>query len=1374
MQVPTQYTLPAQPVAGFTPDQLAAFQGVRDTQGMAQPYIDEAHAQAQQAGTPLGGASMQQAIDAYLNPYKDWVTANLQEIFGKQMRDVTGGLTQAAGGVGADRIAVGQSELSRQQGLSAGQTYADLYNRALEAAFRQEEGNRQRALQTGQLTANLGVTGQNAALQGINALLGVGGQQQQLSQAEQQALWNQLASQFSFPFQAQQHQAGVLGALAPAAGGTSQGTQVTQAPAPSLFSQIAGAGLGAVGTLGGMGVFGGGSAPTGQYGYIPSNYMPGGSAYGYAPSFQNNMYVPMITNRGGAVVRRAEGGGTQAKRPPASFMDYFGGLFGTPESQQQLQSAVTVPFSDLFQDLTSPGKTIGGIFKGEFPKSGLLGMLQSGQAPGLFGLLASPQNALGLGLSGLFGGGQPRQAGGRTALEDMIARAPRTQLTPDVLEGLTENRPQLRGMIQDALRDPWGSAARRWGPEFGRPEHRRPLQGYGFADGGGASFDERFAKTAFENRRLAAALKDRADEMRRVKALEGLFSTSRQSGGGTLLERMPFDLGPINLPPRSPGSPYAAGRESVFFPGDPQQVDEFGRSIGRRWMYESGDGRYGPFRNAPGTRASGGGLLSSPDFKLDMPALQPAKINVPQIQFPQPGGGGGEKDMTGDIISTAMKVLPMLLINRGGAVNKYQSGGGTSKGSMPGGFGNMMGQIQNWPGVQNLNLPQQFQQWRQGLPQFLQGIPGLVQNAIANPQNTQQLVSQFMQPFQQGWMPQATTAEGGAVGPLQAYQGFRFGGGTGQSFDPDWQDYDSTRFQRDELEDTGPPIRMPDQAAMQRWREDTDRVLKTEAPGNAAALQYADAPDAPITFRTASDEPTVTVSAQAKRDPFSQFRYPGVQEMPRARLPYPDALRRDTGEDFSRSPWSALARAGFAMMGGTSPYAGVNIGRGALEGLKVFEEQRKKKMDEQEINMRAQQMWDQMQRHSDQYKYMTPKDMADVAIAKRRQDILERQAGLKEEDYLPPERDLEGNYFRHPKHPGQAPTLKYDSNGRLISVGGSAPTADDQKKYGSIGAETPVTTPAPTAKAEPEETNSSISPVGGRIVTAAPNEMTAGKVEAARDPTMLQRYQDPRNRSEGLKASIKTAAGIDKDVQLAKRLDNSATKIMRDLEVVKNWRDGLDPKARSTPYIQTLFNPGSNWEQRRNAINAYNTYAQQTGAAQIPPEVIAAIGESDKEQLLGGFRNIIGEGMSAREAVKIIDAAVAAMPGMATQESASMLVGSAMREAAQAAKDRQSFFNDYRNKNHGFTDGWGEAFEKSVPSGRYLARTVERTFTPEQKQDLPKFVDSLRRSRDEVIAAERAGDQNAISAARNKYLQRKTIFDRKFGNTANYYMFGTF
>src|SRR5258705_265079 len=95
------FNIPQAPVAGFSQDQQTAFGNINSAQGMAQPYIN----QAQQYFSPQGAQQ-------FLNPYAANVMAGMKDVFGQQASQNTGQLTQAAGGVGADRIAVGQSELA--------------------------------------------------------------------------------------------------------------------------------------------------------------------------------------------------------------------------------------------------------------------------------------------------------------------------------------------------------------------------------------------------------------------------------------------------------------------------------------------------------------------------------------------------------------------------------------------------------------------------------------------------------------------------------------------------------------------------------------------------------------------------------------------------------------------------------------------------------------------------------------------------------------------------------------------------------------------------------------------------------------------------------------------------------------------------------------------------------------------------------------------------------------------------------------------------------------------------------------------------------------------------------------------------------------
>ena len=276
-------TVPTAPVAGFSQDQLSAFQNVNNAQGMAQPYIN----QAQQYFTPQGAQQ-------FFNPAVDAVTAQMQNIFGQQNTQNTANLTQSAGGVGADRIAVGQGNMANQQGLAAGQTYSNLWNSAV-----------QQAQGAGYGTAALGSQAQNAALQGAQAQLGTGGLQQQLSQAQLNAPYQQQLAQQQLPYQQASWLSNIVGSLAPGLGGTTQGQGSQTSPGPSMWSQIlGGAGVGTA--LAGYGSQNGWFGGSGGNGLATGSAIPGASG----PTSVNG--APLNTStywQGGGVNPFAEGGG---------------------------------------------------------------------------------------------------------------------------------------------------------------------------------------------------------------------------------------------------------------------------------------------------------------------------------------------------------------------------------------------------------------------------------------------------------------------------------------------------------------------------------------------------------------------------------------------------------------------------------------------------------------------------------------------------------------------------------------------------------------------------------------------------------------------------------------------------------------------------------------------------------------------------------------------------------------------------------------------------------------------------------------------------------------------------------------------------------
>lgn len=280
---------PVAPVAGFSGAQQNAFNTVNNAQGMALPYINS-------AANLFGQSAQGPNISQFFNPFASAVSANLQDIFGQQNAMNTGSLTQAAGGVGADRIAVGQSELAKQQGLTAGQTFANLFQPSLSAA-EQEQNILQGA---GYGLGVLGPAAQNSVFQGAQAQLGTGGLQQQLAQAQLNAPYQNTLARLAYPFQTAQFNAGITGALAPGLGGTTTGYGGTTYPSPSPWSQALGAGAVGAGILGQTGAFG-------QNGYL-SNLWNSGGNQGVTPNNPYDYIAPQGQAGFSQTAQQAQGG----------------------------------------------------------------------------------------------------------------------------------------------------------------------------------------------------------------------------------------------------------------------------------------------------------------------------------------------------------------------------------------------------------------------------------------------------------------------------------------------------------------------------------------------------------------------------------------------------------------------------------------------------------------------------------------------------------------------------------------------------------------------------------------------------------------------------------------------------------------------------------------------------------------------------------------------------------------------------------------------------------------------------------------------------------------------------------------------------------
>lgn len=216
-----------QDVAGFSPQQIDAFNRIGQMQGMYAPYIN-AGAQYTAAGAaPISGAAIQGYMDPYRQEVVDATMANINRNNAIQQNQLVGNAA-SQNALGGNRIGVMQGELARGQGMNSNKTIADLMSGGYAQALAAAQGDAGRQLSAGSQMAGFGQAAQNAELQGLQALLGAGNQQQQQLQNQYNAASGNYQAATMWPYQNTQWLAALEAALGPLMGGTTTGTSTTK------------------------------------------------------------------------------------------------------------------------------------------------------------------------------------------------------------------------------------------------------------------------------------------------------------------------------------------------------------------------------------------------------------------------------------------------------------------------------------------------------------------------------------------------------------------------------------------------------------------------------------------------------------------------------------------------------------------------------------------------------------------------------------------------------------------------------------------------------------------------------------------------------------------------------------------------------------------------------------------------------------------------------------------------------------------------------------------------------------------------------------------------------------------------------------------
>lgn len=254
--------------AGFTPDELAAFQTTRDIaaeSGALAPLSGDLVREGVAAARRLATTLPETDISGYMSPYTE-------SVLDPAIRDITERAAQERlrlgqqagmrGAFGGSRQAIAESELERGTQRSIGdlsaRERAAAYNQALQQ-FRLDQ-ERIPALYSGalgQVGQGIGIAGQRLGTE-VNPLLQTGGAQRALDQAGLDFAYQQFQEERDFPLRGIEVLRSALGVPGSALGIGTQSQGQTKEPGPNPLAQILGTTMNAPAIMKGAGAIGAG------------------------------------------------------------------------------------------------------------------------------------------------------------------------------------------------------------------------------------------------------------------------------------------------------------------------------------------------------------------------------------------------------------------------------------------------------------------------------------------------------------------------------------------------------------------------------------------------------------------------------------------------------------------------------------------------------------------------------------------------------------------------------------------------------------------------------------------------------------------------------------------------------------------------------------------------------------------------------------------------------------------------------------------------------------------------------------------------------------------------------------------------------------
>jgi hypothetical protein len=240
--------IPLQKMADFNAQQNKAFDLSESGLGAFQPMLDQAENYTNQAAQQYNPNDPNSGIQAYMNPYQNYVTKGIEDQFAKAQNQAN--LSAAnAGAFGGARQGIQSAELAGQQAQAVGQSMAQNYGQAQQASIGQFQNQMGRYGDAAKMMAGLGGQQQQQNQADIASLMSSGAVQQQFAQQGLDNKYRQDIQQIYEPYQRLGFTSDIYQGMPTSAMATSMGT----APGTNALSQAVGAGITGLGVAQGMG-----------------------------------------------------------------------------------------------------------------------------------------------------------------------------------------------------------------------------------------------------------------------------------------------------------------------------------------------------------------------------------------------------------------------------------------------------------------------------------------------------------------------------------------------------------------------------------------------------------------------------------------------------------------------------------------------------------------------------------------------------------------------------------------------------------------------------------------------------------------------------------------------------------------------------------------------------------------------------------------------------------------------------------------------------------------------------------------------------------------------------------------------------------------